>query len=185
MFLTFIGAQSEIATLHERLKTLTDGLTSTSSENSDLHRRIEQLTINAEKDKQAFQAIIDGMKGAEEQARAAQQLAQADVARQAHIARQAHDQYQAELLAHAEDVKSLSDIKQKLQDAQQTANEARADAATARQNLQASIASWESQREALAKELEEVTKRYGFSLESRRLSDPNITPTVFSSDVKT
>ena len=72
----------------------------------------------------------------------------------------AEDRYTREVLAHAESIKSVEDLKKKLSQSQTTAREARAAAETAQAKLSSSETSWQQQREALDKEISDLQSRY-------------------------
>ena len=72
----------------------------------------------------------------------------------------AEDRYTREVLAHAESIKSVEDLKQKLSQSQLAAREGRAAAETAEAKLASSEASWQQQRESLDKEIADLQSRY-------------------------
>lgn len=97
---------------------------------------------------------------ADQEAREAQLAAQDDMRRQAQVARDAHDKYERELVAHAEDVKRLSEVKVELESVRSTVREFQAAADTAKANLLASEESWKRQKDVLQQELADVRKRW-------------------------
>ena len=64
------------------------------------------------------------------------------------------------MVAHAEALKSVQDLKKRLTQSQTTARESRAAAETAQAKLTSSEASWQQQREALDKEIADLKTRY-------------------------
>lgn len=100
-----------------------------------------------------------GLRSAEQSAREAQLAAQDDLRRQAQLAKDAHDKYDRELVAHAEDVKRLSEIKDELERVRATIGEHQTAVEVAKANLLSSEESWSRQKQALEQELEDVKKR--------------------------
>lgn len=100
-----------------------------------------------------------GLRAADEAARQAQLAAQDDMRRQAQAAKDAHDKYERELVAHAEDVKRLTEVKEELERVRGTVREHESAAQVARANLTAAEESWTRQKTVLERELGEVRKR--------------------------
>lgn len=71
----------------------------------------------------------------------------------------AEERYSSEVLAHAEALKTISDIKDQLARARVAARENQNASETAQAKLATSEASWRQQREALDKEIAELNKR--------------------------
>lgn len=69
------------------------------------------------------------------------------------------ERYSREVVAHAETIKALQEVKAQLAGAQTKATESIAAAETAKANLSASEASWKHQKEILEKELADLTSR--------------------------
>ena len=99
------------------------------------------------------------MRAADQSAREAQLAAQDDLRRQAQLARDAHDKYERELVAHADDVKKLAEVKDELNAVRATVREHEAAAQVARANLASSEESWTRQKSTLQQELADVRKR--------------------------
>jgi nucleoprotein TPR len=92
-------------------------------------------------------------------AREAQIAAQGDLRRQAQLAKEAHEKYERELVAHADDVKRLSEVKEELEAVRATIREHQTATEVAKANLAASEESWSRQKTALEQELADVRKR--------------------------
>ncbi|GAA5985408.1 hypothetical protein JCM10908_006964 [Rhodotorula pacifica] len=150
---------SELASLRERLHALTTDLTASNNQNSDLHRQIEAERVAFEKERKTFEDGMAALRSADQEARDAQIAAQDDMRRQAQVARDAHEKYERELVAHAEDVKRLSEVKGELEAVRGTVREYQAAAETAKANLLASEESWQRQKDVLQQELADVRKR--------------------------
>lgn len=151
--------QSEIASLRERLHSLTQDITASNTQNSELHKQIEAERVAFEKERKTFEDGMTALRAADQSAREAQLAAQADLRRQAQLARDAHDKYERELVAHAEDVQKLSQVKDELNAVRATVREHEAAAQVARANLSSSEESWTRQKETLQQEVADVRKR--------------------------
>ncbi|SCV74494.1 BQ2448_8135 [Microbotryum intermedium] len=160
----FVDAQiaekdGEIASLRERLHSLTTDLTDQSRQNSELHAQIEAERVASEKERKVLEDSLAAVRAHEQDARNASFQAQNDVRHQAQRAKEAHEKYERELVAHAEDVKQLSEVKGKLEHARRQTREAQTAHEVAKTNLVASEESWARQKAALDGELADVRKR--------------------------
>lgn len=99
------------------------------------------------------------LRNGDQSAREAQLAAQDDLRRQVMIAKEAHEKYERELVAHAEDVKRLTEIKDELEVVRQSIGEQQTAAEVAKANLLSSEESWTRQKRALEQELADVRKR--------------------------
>ncbi|KAM0751487.1 hypothetical protein T439DRAFT_300397 [Meredithblackwellia eburnea MCA 4105] len=149
----------EINGLRERLHSLTTELTTAGTQNSDLHRQIETERVAFEKDRKALEDAMAALRSNDQTAREAQLAAQDDLRRQAQLAREAHDKYDRELVAHAEDVKRLSQIKDELDAVRTTVQEYQTQREVAIANLSASETSWNLQKTQLKQEISDLQKR--------------------------
>ncbi|GAA5926646.1 Mlp1p [Sporobolomyces koalae] len=156
---SLVEKDSEITSLRERLHSLTTDLTASSTQNSELHRQIEDARVNFEKERKLLEDEMVSLRAADQSARDAQLAAQDDMRRQAQLAKDAHDKYERELVAHAEDVKRLSEVKEQLESVRATIREHQTAAEVAKANLVSSEQSWTRQKEALTQELADVRKR--------------------------
>ncbi|GAA5906296.1 hypothetical protein JCM6882_002695 [Rhodosporidiobolus microsporus] len=150
---------SEISSLRERLHSLTTDLTASGTQNSELHRQIETERTAFEKERKTFEDGLNSLRAADASAREAQLAAQEDMRRQAQIAKDAHDKYERELVAHAEDVKRLSEVKEELEKVRGTVREHQSAAEIAKANLAKSEESWQRQKVVVESELTEIRKR--------------------------
>ncbi|SGY80993.1 BQ5605_C009g05432 [Microbotryum silenes-dioicae] len=149
----------EIASLRERLHSLTTDLTDQSRQNSELHAQIEAERVAFEKERKVLEDSLAAVRAHEQDARNASFQAQNDVRQQAQRAKDAHEKYERELVAHAEDVKQLSEVKGKLEHARRQTREAQTANEVSKTNLAASEESWARQKVALDGELADVKKR--------------------------
>ncbi|KPV73223.1 uncharacterized protein RHOBADRAFT_28975, partial [Rhodotorula graminis WP1] len=150
---------SEIVSLRERLHSLTQDITASNTQNSELHKQIEAERVAFEKERKTFEDGLTSLRAADQSAREAQLAAQDDLRRQAQLARDAHDKYERELVAHADDVKKLAHVKDELNAVRATVREHEAAAQVARANLASSEESWARQKGTLQQELADVRKR--------------------------
>lgn len=97
---------------------------------------------------------------AETVAKDAQLAAQDDLRRQAQVARDAHEKYERELVAHAEDVKRLTEIKDELLGLRTVIGGLETTAEVAKANLSGSEESWARQKSILDQEITDLRKRY-------------------------
>lgn len=138
---------------------MTDDLTASSDENSQLHRQLQNQKTQFEQEQQANLDTIANLRHFEAQIESVRTASKNDLDAQIRRANEAHDRYQAELVAHAEDVKALSVAREELASVQSALREAVNKAETAQANLSSSEASWNTQREHLQKEIDEQQRR--------------------------
>ncbi|GAA5874743.1 hypothetical protein JCM8547_005199 [Rhodosporidiobolus lusitaniae] len=156
---TIAEKDSEISSFRDRLHSLTTDLTASNTQNSELHRQIEVERAAFEQERKTFQDGLASLRSADAAAREAQLAAQEDMRRQAQVAKDAHDKYERELVAHAEDVKRLSEVKEELEGVRATVREHQSAAEIAKANLAKSEESWARQKSVLEAELGDVKKR--------------------------
>lgn len=76
------------------------------------------------------------------------------------FSQQANEKYERELLAHAEALKQINQLKSTIADLQKEIRQATSSSETATAKLQASEASWARQKETMEKEVTELANRY-------------------------
>lgn len=74
----------------------------------------------------------------------------------------AEERYSREVLAHAESIKTIENLKEQFSNAQAKARESLADAETAQAKLISSENSWKQQKQALDQETSDLNARYVF-----------------------
>lgn len=141
---------------------LTTDLTSASTQNSDLHREIESVRTSFEKERKVLEDEMVHLRAADQLAQERQLSAQEDLRRQAQLAKDAHEKYDRELVAHADDVRRLTEIKEELEIIRATVREHQTSAEVAIANLSTSESSWTRQRVALEQEISDLRKRFVF-----------------------
>lgn len=146
--------------MQERISVFTADLSSTSEENSNLHRQLEEQRSQFQREQQANLDTISNLRQIEAQVDSFKANAKLELDEQVKRAAFAHERYQSELMAHAEDVKILTAIREELAAAQLALNEAQLSAQTSQSNMTAAQESWNGQKETMQKELDEQKKRY-------------------------
>ncbi|KAJ1309970.1 hypothetical protein OPQ81_006728 [Rhizoctonia solani] len=150
---------ADIAGLEERLRALIDDFTKASTERNQLQRDLEAQRASFEAEKRELEGAIADLSKVDGSAQAAHQSAQEDLRAQAALAQQANEKYERELLAHAEALKQINQLKSTITDLQSEVRKSTASSETATAKLQASEASWARQKETMEKEVSELTNR--------------------------
>ena len=86
----------------------------------------------------------------------------------------AEERYSREVLAHAESIKTIDNLKEQYSKAQTKARDSLVDAETAQAKLISSETSWKQQKQALEQELNDLNARYDFSFLSSDQSNPHL-----------
>lgn len=73
----------------------------------------------------------------------------------------AEERYSREVVAHAETIKAVEDLKQQLAKVQSSARDYQTSSETAQAKLATSETSWKQQKETLEKEIADLNTRYG------------------------
>ncbi|CAE6455240.1 unnamed protein product [Rhizoctonia solani] len=150
---------ADIAGLEERLRSLLDDFTKTSTERNQLQRDLDVQRASFEAEKRELEGAIADLSKVDGSAQAAHQSAQEDLRAQAALVQQANEKYERELLGHAEALKQINQLKSTITDLQSEVRKTTASSETATANLQASEASWGRQKETMEKEVSELTAR--------------------------
>lgn len=148
----------ELNSLRERIEVMGTELTSAQQEASTLRSEMEAQTSAWHMEKRTLEDAMTELGGVEDRARLAQSSAQEEVRRQVKLTQEAHGKYEAELVAHADDVKTMLAIKEELEAVRSQANEATRLMETAQSNLASSTDSWEAQKVIYEREHEEVNR---------------------------
>ncbi|KAG8699107.1 hypothetical protein FRC09_006835, partial [Ceratobasidium sp. 395] len=131
----------------------------TSSERNQLQRDLEAQRASAESEKKELEGVIADLSKVDNNVQAAHQSAQEDLRAQAALAQQANEKYERELLAHAEALKQINQLKSTISTLQGEVRKATSASDTAIAKLQSSEASWGRQKETMEKEASELTSR--------------------------
>lgn len=168
--------------MQERLQTLSVEITTTSSELTELHRRLEVQDNAFSRERQVLQNTVEDLKKVEDRAQQAQLSLQDDVRKQSQVAKDAQEKYERELVAHAEGVRALAETKRALDEMRDRNRTIETEIETSRANQASAEASWKAQRETLQKELDDVQKRWSAP---RRLTASDHYLTWISAGAKT
>ncbi|KAG9002479.1 hypothetical protein FRB94_003839 [Tulasnella sp. JGI-2019a] len=152
--------KAETNSLQLRIQDLNREVVSVSDGNADLRRQLEEQKVHFESEKADLEHALADINGAETKAMELQVSVQEDLRRQARLAEEAQSKYNRELVAHAEAVQTVTQLKQELVAAQSMARDQQTAAETAQANLLGSQTSWDAQRETLNKELQDLKSRF-------------------------
>ena len=138
-----------------------DELTSVNEKHAELQRTLENERIAWTNDKKVLEdAIVDITTS--EKSTESERVAQQEAVRQLEErAKAAEGKYSREVLAHAESIKSVEELRTQLTKANASARDNLAASETAQAKLATSEASWKQQKEALDKEVASLDARYG------------------------
>ncbi|KAF8340345.1 uncharacterized protein EI90DRAFT_3035253 [Cantharellus anzutake] len=150
---------NEVQRLKEQYDHTQQELTTALREHSELSQQLDAQRLEFEIDRRTLEATIADFSTVEDKAYASQKSIQEDLRRQAQLAQDAHEKYSRELVAHAESMKHINVLKEELADAQGKAREYQTQAETAIARANTSESTWTSQKEALTKEMEEISSR--------------------------
>lgn len=155
--------------MQEKIHSLSNDLTQANTENSSIHQDFAKQKSQLEEQIRQIEQSTQHIHQGEAEARAAESAARSDLQRQVKVATEAHEKYERELVAHAEDVKALAQLKDEMATIRSTGQQHRQAAETAEANLTASKASWSDQSTALNKELDDIRTRYVVSVNGEEL----------------
>lgn len=110
-------------------------------------------------DKKTLEGTIFDMSTSEKNVESDRASRESEIRQQEERAKAAEDRYSREVLAHAEAIKTVEDLRQQLNKAIATSRDGQAAAETAQVKLTASEASWKQQKEALDKEVVDLGTR--------------------------
>ncbi|KAI0770118.1 hypothetical protein C8Q74DRAFT_1333063 [Fomes fomentarius] len=151
--------QSEIDMLQEKIRQAEERIAQLTQINTELQRQFDSDRVAWANDKKMLEDTIVDMSTSAQHSQSDRSSWEVDIKQQEDRAKAAEDRYTREVVAHAESIKSVEDLKQKLTQSQTAAREARATAETAQAKLASSEASWQQQREALDKEIADLHTR--------------------------
>lgn len=152
-------SQTEATQLRERLESVATEITTLQNEASTARQAMEAQRNEFAAEKRSLEDALTELGSVEQRAKAEQQDVRAEVEQHARLAREAHAKYESELMAHADDIRALSTLKEELEKSRTEAREAQTAAESAQANLSGSEASWASQREGLTKDRDAAQQR--------------------------
>ncbi|KAG6891509.1 hypothetical protein C0992_005042 [Termitomyces sp. T32_za158] len=151
--------ESHCQALKEKLEAAEGQLTELTVKYNDLQRSFEAERVAWANDKKTLEGTIVDMSTSEKNSESDRTSRENEVRQQEERARAAEERYSNEVIAHAESMKTIENLKRDLVAAQATSRENLTAAETAKVNLTTSESSWKHQREALEKEIADLTAR--------------------------
>ncbi|KAH0586397.1 Nucleoprotein TPR [Termitomyces sp. J132] len=151
--------ESECQALKEKLETAEGQLRESTVKYNDLHKSFEAERVAWANDKKTLEDTIVDMSTSEKNSESDRTSRENEVRQQEERARAAEDRYSNEVIAHADSMKTIEVLKRDLVAAQATARDNLTAAETAKVNLATSESSWKHQKEALEKEIADLTAR--------------------------
>ncbi|THH00176.1 hypothetical protein EW026_g2304 [Hermanssonia centrifuga] len=151
--------ESEYRALQDRFQSVQDEHARLSSKNGELQRVLETERAAWSQDRRTLEDTIVDMTTSEKSTESDRASRESEVREQEERAKVAEERYGREVLAHAEAIKTVENLKQQLSGARTNARDQSAAAETAQAKLGASEASWKQQKDALDKEIADLNAR--------------------------
>ena len=115
-------------------------------------------------DKKTLEGTIFDMTTSEKSVESDRASRESEIRQQEERAKAAEERYSREVIAHAEAIKTVEELRQQLNKALTTARDNQAASETAQAKLTTSETSWKQQKEALDKEVADLNTRYVLEL---------------------
>jgi nucleoprotein TPR len=147
---------NELSSLRQRTEALISEISAAQNESSKDRQDYEKQLEMLKTEKKTLEDTLSEVTAVEDRARSSRESMQEEVRNQAQLTRDAHAKYEAELLAHAEDVRALTSVKEQLDGLRTQILDAQKAKETAEGNLASSTDSWTRQRELLEREKGEL-----------------------------
>ncbi|KAG6850340.1 hypothetical protein H0H93_014613 [Arthromyces matolae] len=151
--------ESECQSLKEKLDAAQNQVTELTAKYNDLQKNFELERVEWATDKKTLEDTIVDLSTSEKHSESDRASRENEVRQQEERAKAAEDRYSNEVIAHADSMKTIEGLKRDLAAAQATARENHTSAETAKINLSTSETSWKHQKEALEKEIADLTTR--------------------------
>lgn len=135
-------------------------MASVNEKHADLQRTLESERISWANDKRLLEGAIVDMTTSERSSESERASHQQEVRQLEERAKAADERYSREVIAHAESIKSVEELRTQLAKAKATARDSLAASETARAKLATSETSWKQQKDALDKEVADLNTRY-------------------------
>ncbi|KIJ62559.1 hypothetical protein HYDPIDRAFT_93869 [Hydnomerulius pinastri MD-312] len=149
----------EYKSLEEKLRSVEQDLQQSTTKFVALQQTLETDRAAWANDKKTLEDTIVDMSTSERHSESDRTAHEREVRALEERAVAAEDRYSREIVAHAESFKSIENLKQQLTAALATSRENLAEAANAQAKLEASEGSWKQQKEALDKEVADLSAR--------------------------
>ncbi|KAF9255642.1 hypothetical protein L218DRAFT_1081738 [Marasmius fiardii PR-910] len=151
---------SEYKALEQRLKDAQEELSQLNGKHGELQKQVESERVTWANDKKTLEDTIVDLSTSEKMTENDRLSRENEAKLQEERTKTAEEKYSNEVLAHAESIKTIEQLKKQLSTVQATVREHQTVAETATAKLATSEASWESQRQALDKEMSELSRRH-------------------------
>ncbi|KZT09250.1 uncharacterized protein LAESUDRAFT_545404 [Laetiporus sulphureus 93-53] len=150
---------SEIEALQEKLRTAQQELAQVTRNNAELQRSLDTERVAWANDRKTLEDTIVEMSTSERAIENDRESREREIGQIEQQAKAAEERYAREVVAHAEALKSVADLREQLAKAQSLVRDHSSAAQTAQARLTASEASWKQQKEALDKEIADLNSR--------------------------
>jgi len=178
------SSQLQYKTLEDKLRGVEEDLRQSTSKFSELQRTLESERQVWVSDKKTLEDTIVDLSTSEKTSETDRSARESEVRQQEQRAlvkltmflldiriltlslQAAEERYSREVLIHAESIKTIETLKQQLTTSQATARENLSEAANAQAKLEASEGSWKQQKEALDKEITDLSARWVLILDA-------------------
>ncbi|KAL0576947.1 Protein mlp1, partial [Marasmius crinis-equi] len=152
--------ESEYKALEQRLKDAQQELSELSGKHGDLQKQLESERAAWASDKKSLEDTIVDLSTSEKVTESDRLSRESELKSQEERRKAAEEKYSNEVVAHAESIKTIEQLKKQLSTIQASVRDYQTTAETASAKLATSESSWHSQREALDKEISELKNRY-------------------------
>ncbi|KAG6853933.1 hypothetical protein C0991_012425 [Blastosporella zonata] len=151
--------ESECQALKEKLEAAQTELAALTTKYNDLQKTFDAERIAWTNDKKTLEDTIVDMSTSEKHSESDRNTRETEVRQQEERAKAAEERYSNEVIAHADSMKAIENLKRDLAAAQATARDNLSATETAKVNLATSESSWKHQKDALDKEVADLTAR--------------------------
>ncbi|TIC04624.1 hypothetical protein E3Q16_02603 [Wallemia mellicola] len=153
--------EQQIKQYESRIEGMTEQVEQLQSENNEIHQKLINERSEFSHEKKALEDILADLNNAQGEQEARFAELRNDRNKQSDYAHENHDKYQREVLLHAQSVEQLQQMKKETDNHQQAIKGANEERDTAVQALKQAELSWQSQKELMDIELNELRKRHG------------------------
>ncbi|KAL6308319.1 hypothetical protein BKA93DRAFT_560042 [Sparassis latifolia] len=145
--------------LQERLQAIQQDFVQTTEKYGEVHRTLDTERVAWANDKKTLEDTIVDITTSEKNSESDRASRETEIRQQEQRAKAAEERYAHELMAHAEAIKLVEDLKRQLSQATSVSRDHRTARETAEAKLAASEASWKQQKDALDKEVSDLQTR--------------------------
>ncbi|OBZ68761.1 Nucleoprotein TPR [Grifola frondosa] len=151
--------KSDYDALQQKLQSTEQQLAQLTEKHSELERTYDRERLAWADDKRTLEGTIIDMSTSEKHSESDRASRESAVRQQEERAKAAEERYGREVLAHAEALKAVEDLRRQLSKSQAAVREHLAAAETAQAKLAGSESSWRQQKDALTKEVADLNAR--------------------------